>query len=600
MLFLDFEVFKYDWLVVAVNPIIQKAYVIVNDRDKLWQLYNEYKKDIIVGYNIRGYDQYIFKSILLDFDPYDVSNWIVGKKKKGWEYSSAFNKIPLIIYDCMPNTPVSLKTLEGFMGKNIHETSVPFDIDRKLTKEEIDETISYCMDDVYNTIDVFIQRKDEFDAQMALLKAFNLPLSCIGKTQAQLAAVILGAKKRQFNDEWDIRLPDNLQLGKYQYIGDWFLDKNNHWYKRKELNNNGNLVEKKSQLKCMIAGLPHVVAWGGIHAGDLLNITCSDDEIIYDVDAGQLYPNIMRHYKLLSRAATKPEMLDYVLDTSMRLKAEGKKKEREPYKRQCNIFYGAEGDPTNPLYDPLHRNLVCVYGQVFIIDLLDKIEDIIQLLNSNTDGIFFKVKKKDIPELNLRVKLWEERTKLKMEFDEYSTFVSKDVNNYVAVTPSGKIHAKGLYVKEQNDLDYDIPIVNEAVKNYIVYGLQVEATVLGCQEFRKFQKIVKLSSKYDWVEHEQGWDPWYGKRGKLNVHYDSTIKYDNKAYRVFASTNIDDGRLLKCKVLGNGEIKKDKFGVTPEHCFIENGDIRNMKIPKKLDRQYYIDLSKKRLEDFGL
>ena len=33
----------------------------------------------------------------------------------------------------------SLKQLEGFLGNEIKETSVPFDIDRKLTEEEISE-----------------------------------------------------------------------------------------------------------------------------------------------------------------------------------------------------------------------------------------------------------------------------------------------------------------------------------------------------------------------------------------------------------------------------------------------------------------------------
>ena len=472
------------------------------------------------------------------------------------------------------------------MGLSIHETSVPFDIDRKLTTQEIAETIEYCRFDVLNTIEVFLRRKGEFDAQMDLLKAFNLPLSNLGKTQAQLAAVILDAKKVRFKDDWNIRLPENVQLGKYKEVGEWFLNPDNHY--------------EDASLTLTIAGLEHTIAWGGVHAGiPKTTITCAEDEEMFDADVGQLYPNIMRVYGLLSRASQKPEMLDYVLDTSMRLKAEGKKKEREPYKRQCNIFYGAEGDMFNPLYDPLHRTLVCVFGQVFLIDLIDKIENIIYLINSNTDGIFFKVKKKDIPELKRRVAEWEERTSLCMEYSSFSKFISKDVNNYLAVKTDGKIHAKGAYVKDLNDLDYDLPIVNEALRNYMIFGTPVEVTINACTDLRKFQKIVKLSNKYDWVEHEQGYYHTYTKRGKLIENYQYTEKYDNKAYRVFASLDTNDGRLLKCKSTENGD-KKDKFGNTPDHCFIENGDIRNMKIPKKLDRQYYIDLAKKRLEDFGL
>jgi DNA polymerase len=153
----------------------------------------------------------------------------------------------------------------------------------------------------------------------------------------------------------------------------------------------------------------------------------------------------------------------------------------------------------------------------------------------------------------------------------------------------------------------------------MIFGTPVEVTINSCTDFRKFQKIVKLSSKYDWVEHEQGYYPTYTKRGKLIENYESTVKYDNKAYRVFASLDTNDGRLLKCRDNPKAgeltiasfcgweynryiepDITKAKFGNTPDHCFIENGDIRNMKIPKKLDRQYYIDLAKKRLEDFGV
>lgn len=583
MLFFDFEVYEYDWLIVGIDPIKQREYVIVNNKPEFEKLYKEYKDDIWVAYNGRNYDQYIHKSILLNFNPKKVNDWIIVKKRKGWEFSSLFNKIPLVLYDPMPNPPVSLKTLEGFMGNNIHETSVPFDIKRKLTPSELTETIGYCRSDVLNMIEVFMKRKNEFDAQMDLLKAFKLPLQHLGKTQAQLASVIFDAKRVSFDDDWDIRLPDNVQLGKYKHVGEWFLNKDNH--------------NEDAYLTTTIAGLEHTIAWGGIHAGvPKTTITCEEDEAMFDADVGQLYPNLMRIYNLLSRASRKPEMLGYILDTSMRLKHEGKKKEREPYKRQCNIVYGAMGDKFNPLYDPLHRTLVCVYGQVFLIDLIDKIEDLIYLFNSNTDGIFYKVKKKDIPELERRVKEWEERTGLEMEYSEFTKFISKDVNNYLAIKIDGGVHAKGAYVKDLNDLDYDLPIVNEAIRNYLVFGTPVRDTIYGCTEFRKFQKIVKLSNKYKWVEHERGYKPFYTPKGKLVDHYSTVERHENKAYRVFASKDKNDGRLLKC----DGVRNPAKFGNTPDHCFICNDDIKNMPIPNKLDREYYIALAKKRLEDFGV
>ena len=580
MLFYDFEVFKYDWLVCAIDPIKQEEFVIVNSKDDLQKLYNEYKKDVWCGYNSRNYDQWILKAILCGFNPKAMNDWIIVDKKKGHEFSSLLYRIKLNDYDVMPNIPVSLKALEGFLGKNIHETSVPFDIDRKLTQTEIAETIDYCRDDVMNLIDVFIQRKSEFDSQFALVKEFNLPLSSIGKTQAQLAAQILGAQRVKLKDEWEIRMPECLQLGKYQYVADWFMNPENH--------------NEDFKLETQIGGIDSVVGWGGLHGGIKKFVyECKDDEIILDADIGQMYPNIMIHYDLQSRGVKNKKKLPEILETSMRLKREGKKKEREPYKRICNIVYGAEGDRFNPMYDALHRKLVCIYGQVLMIDLIDKIEDIIKCLNHNTDGIFFVVKKKDIPELKRRIGEWEKRTHLVMEYDEFMKFVSKDVNNYVAVRPDGSYHAKGAYVKELNPLDYDLPIVNEAVKNYLLYNKPVEITIGQCNDFIEFQKIVKLSSKYSWVEHEQT---------------AGNIRYDNKAYRVFASSDPNDGRLLKCKYVDTvdkltGEvlttrIKPDKFGNTPEHCFIYNDSVIGVDIPAKLDKTWYIDLAHKRIKDF--
>ena len=221
-----------------------------------------------------------------------------------------------------------------------------------------------------------------------------------------------------------------------------------------------------------------------------------------------------------------------------------------------------------------------------MIDLIDKIEDLIICLNHNTDGIFFVVKKKNIDELKRRIHEWEQRTHLIMEYDEYVKFVSKDVNNYVAVRADGGYHAKGAYVKELNPLDYDLPIVNEAIKNYLLYNIPVEKTIGKCNEFIKFQKIVKLSNKYQWVEHERT---------------TGNIKYENKAYRVFASSDPNDGRLLKCKKIEKNGVmvdKKDKFGNTPEKCFIYNDSVIGVDIPAKLDKTYYIDLANKRIKDF--
>lgn len=590
----DFEVFKKCWLCVFVELDTGKEINIVNDSNKLREFYKSHKNDIFVFFNGRNYDKYIFKAILCGYDPYKVSQFIIEDGRKGWEFDKTFQQIQLFDYDAY--TPFfGLKTLEGFMGDTIKETSVPFDIDRDLTEEEVEESLFYCRNDVLETIKVLRLRKNEFDAQFGLIKTFDLHLSNISKTQAQLAAVILGAVKQDLNDEWDIRLPETVDLGKYKHIGDWFLS--------------DDCKKDNAKLECEIGGIPHVVGLGGLHGAiERYNEGCSDDEIYVMNDVNQMYPTLMVEYNLLSRGVVEPFKFVHILNESLRLKALGEKNKREPFKRICNISYGAEGDKFNPMYDPLHRNLVCVFGQVLLIDLIDKIESFCKLIQSNTDGILVKVKKKDLPKLNEEVEKWQKRTKLVMSYDEFVRVIQRDVNNYIIV-PEGELYdkkgkprwkAKGAVVKELSTLDYDLPIVNEAVKMWFLKGTPPEKTVFDCDELIKFQKIFKVSSLYKDARlgctfREESIIDSTGKRKKVKLWNEDGELLTDKTFRVFASKK-ETGALYKRKEGKNPE----KFASCPENCFIENESVvgKNTNEYKELDKQWYVDLARKRIREF--
>lgn len=564
LIFYDFEVFKHDWLVVFIEPFKERETVIVNDPDMFKSFYQEHKEEIWVGFNSRNYDQWIGKAILCDFNPKEMNDWIIVKDRKGWEFSDILRNFPINNFDCMTGFN-GLKTLEAFMGNDIRETSVPFDIDRKLTKSEIEEVVKYCRHDVQQTMEVFLKRKNEFDSHLALINTFNLPLSYISKTQAQLSAVILGAKSIETNDEWNIRLPETLKLDKYKHIADWFLDKRNH--------------NTDAWLETDVCGVPHVFAWGGVHGAiPKYQYECASDEILVMADVDQLYPTLMVEYDLLSRAVKEPEKFKSILATSLRLKAEKKKKEREPYKRICNITYGSMGDKHNAMYDELHRKLVCVFGQILLLDIIEKIEPFCQLIQSNTDGILVKIKRKDFDRLDDVIYEWEQRTHLHMSFDYFETVIQKDVNNYLVVDYEGGSKSKGAYVKGLNDLDNDLPIVNKAITKYLVEGIHPSKTINECDDLIEFQKVVKVSSKYLY--------------GTLNGK-----KLSDRTFRVFASKRSEDGIIGKVKTEG---ANPEKFANTPEKCFIWNDSVNGVKVPSYLDKEWYVDLSIKRLNDYGV
>ena len=112
---------------------------------------------------------------------------------------------------------------------------------------------------------------------------------------------------------------------------------------------------------------------------------------------------------------------------------------------------------------------------------------------------------------------------------------------------------------------------------------KVEATIIStdlsdsnnCKELYKFQRIVKVSSKYA--------NAWHGDK-LLN----------EKVLRVFASRRRKDEGVYKQKQGGS----KEKIANTPERCFIENSDIKNEVVPPRLDRRWYTDVANKRVQDF--
>lgn len=583
MLFYDFEVFKHDWLIVVIDVTNKQEHVIMNDTEQLQELYDNNKHDVWVGYNSRNYDQYVLKALLCGFEAKKINDFIIIGGKQGWKFSSLLNKIPLNNYDIMTSFH-GLKQLEGFMGNSIKESSVPFDIDRPLTPEEIQETVKYCRHDVEQTIEVFIQRKEEFESHLSLIKAFKLPLSYISKTKAQLAAIILGASKKTHNDEFEIELPSTLKIKKYKEVVNWYKNPINRDYSK--------------TLELDVAGVPHVFAWGGLH-GALPKY--SGEGFFINIDVASYYPALMIEYNFGSRNIANPAKYREIRDTRLKLKAD-KNPMQAPYKIVLNSTYGAMKDKNNALHDPRQANNVCVGGQLLLLDLIEMLEGKCQLIQSNTDGLIVKLFKEDDYELIDDICYeWEQRTRMQLEFDLYKKIFQKDVNNYVIVDFDGDYKSKGGYVKKLDNLDYDLPIVNRALKEYLLKGVHPQKTINDCSQLKEFQKIVKVSSKYLYalysptVTEEKVRDE-NGKLKTIKVFTGGEIQKE-KCFRVFASKLDSEGSIFKVK---NHQKNPEKFADTPEHCFFINEDVNQARTPRKLDKRWYAELAIKRLQDFGV
>lgn len=557
ILFYDFEVFCKDWLIVIIDASTKQETVIVNDSDGFINFYQQHKDYIWVGYNTRHYDQYIAKAIIAGFTPQEMNDWIIKDDKQGWQFSRSLFGIQFYNFDIMTVRNQSLKQLEGFMGDSVEETSVDFTIERKLTDDEIAEVTKYCRHDVQETIRVFTDRYEEFTSTLELLKAFDLPMRYVSKTKAQLTAIILGAQQPSFerDDEMKISFVDTIQIKKYWQVVDFY--KTHRKY--------------DDTLNIDVAGVPHVFAWGGVH-GAKKNYHAKGT--IINVDVGSYYPTVMIQYDFLSRNIRNPKKFEQVYHTRLAYKAKHDPKQG-PYKIVLNSTYGATKDQYNNLYDPRQANNVCVNGMLLLLDLIEKLEPYVELIQSNTDGLYVRLlDDDDFDKVDDICYEWEQRTGTGLEFKYFDEVYQKDVNNYIMIDhESGYVKTKGAYVKSLNNLDYDLPIVNKAIVNYFVNDVPIEETVNNCNDLREFQRIVKLTNKYEGAQ--------LGRK-----------KIPGKCHRVFAAK--EGKHIYKIK---NGS--PEKISYTPNRVFIENGDVKGVPVPDNLDRDWYSMVAMDRAKEFG-
>lgn len=602
IVFYDIEVFLYYWCIVY-NEYNSDDYIVIDDLKTALEFYKYISTSdkILVGYNSRGYDLPVLKAILGGLNPYLVSSAIIKNHAK---ISSVVpkniqSKFKINNYDAYDNQH-SLKQLEGFMGMDIRETEVDFDLDRNLTSEEIKRTHFYCKHDVLALKEYFKIREKQlgsFESHAILIDEYNLPREYFNKTGVQLTSIILGAvQQHTMSDEFNYSIPNTLNLSeKNKDILEFYEKPENKCYRKifaTDKNSSGNW--KKEFVK-NICGIDCTFGFGGFHG--------SIDNLIYDggnilvADVSSEYPNFMINYNSISRKVKEPDKYNSVVQRRLKLKAIGDAKNKA-FKPVINGTFGATKDRNNTMYDPRIANQITVGCQLLMSDLLEKIGIYGKPINANTDGIYIIPKDNQSKEKIIELAHeWENRTGLTLEFETYDKIIQANVNNYILIKKNsdGKIKykAKGGFFKEKTLIDNDLPIVTEAIINYFVYDIPIEKTINDCDELIKFQKIIKLTEKYHKVV--VGKTKSIPKKNGFAQVIDTGEVLEGKVHRVFASNNPNDSGIWKIKK-ENGLEVAEKLSYTSSHVFIDNDDICGKKCPEMLDKQYYIDMVNDRIE----
>ena len=632
--FADCEVFRYDDIWVFKNKRTKQIRTFHNNLDEVRNFIENNDSLWLCGYNFRDYDQYILKATLLGYTCEQIKELndilIYGNVQDAWEYLGSDSwdvELPPIIdlfHDIVPRR--SLKELEGFMGRPVVETSVSFDIDRPLTTEEVKKEIDYCISDVEATEDLYYRRMPYIKAKKDLCELANLDdAKMMINANARIAAEALHAEK--------IDPLHTFGIEHYDEIAPWHIvDKKKLPDEVREFAQNVNTLtgsdDNFDTLIFDLYGTPTTLGIGGIHAstgriydhvfkagprkGEIerkyesvpKQFVTDDEWVVLIQDIGSYYPTMMIEYGYLSRAIPREyaHLYKEFYDKRMRakkLKAECEKKGdtngvkmygaiAEAAKLLLNTVYGCMKSRYNKLYDPFKAVCVCLSGQLFIIDLMNRMHDVIpefEIVQLNTDGWVLKIPKSKQDDLQDLVKDWCALTHFTVDTDEIKQMWQRDVNNYVIEFATGKVKAKGGTVKNWRGGDFksnSLTIIDTALVKKMIYDVPIEDTITECMDMEPFQIILKAGSSYECC-------------GK--VHQGNTIKeveyIDGNIHRVYAVKPEYDkgGTFYKFQWRGSNP---SKFSDSPE-CACEDFTINGI---EELDKSWYIDLAYKKFNAF--
>ena len=293
----------------------------------------------------------------------------------------------------------------------------------------------------------------------------------------------------------------------------------------------------------------------------------------------------MTLYGYTSRNIPSPEIFSEVLESRMKAKAAGDTSTANALKLVVNTTYGASLNKYNDLCDPLMGRSVCITGQLFLLELaqhLYKDIDGLRIVQLNTDGIMIEFDDSMYGQVQEILNEWQSRTGFELEEDSIAQIAQKDVNNYVEVQPSGKFKTKGGYLVRgiapagAFNVNNNATIVAKALVEYFVHGTPPEDTINACDDIFQFQIIAKAGAKYREAYHMVDGE-------KVPVQ---------KVNRIYATKDPRYGKLFKVKAENDSEAKIEML---PEHCIIDNDNHLTI---ADVDKQFYIDMAKKRINDF--
>jgi len=447
----DTECYPNLYLLCVGDPLSRKALVFEisdrrDDRESMFSLLRGFYKNRtrMVGYNNLRYDyvllDYILKNKKADNDKiFKFSSDLIKREDQKF-VKHMIPQIDLFEIHHFSNRArmTSLKVLEFNMRMDNIE-DLPFPPGSVLSHDQIDELRRYVKHDVKATADFLKASEPQLAFRRDLSRKYgrnfmNFNDVRIGKEIFIDALEKAGVRIR--DDNGNLRQTPREQIVVRDILLPYLKFNHPELQRVHEEFKNLIIVNTKGDLKISadLDGFQLDYGTGGLHGSVTDTLVESDDEwVIENRDAVSFYPTTSINNKFY------PEHMGEKFCTVYENLFEERKRhkkgtaENAAYKLALNGTFGASNSEFSPFYDPKFTMEITINGQLLLSMLVEKIAsvDTVQLLNVNTDGLCYKVRRDMLPEVDKVCREWENLTKLELETEYYSRMYIESVNSYI-------------------------------------------------------------------------------------------------------------------------------------------------------------------------
>lgn len=355
------------------------------------------------------------------------------------------------------------------------------------TQKELDTIITYCINDVDATHEIYNRSKSLLGLRLNLTEEYNINL--VNASEPRISKELfsyylskeLNIEKRVLKTLRTFRKVIKLDNIILPYVKFDTPEFNNLLDRFKTVELDPQNIKGAFKHSVIYKGVKTDFGLGGAHGATKPGVyTSDDDSIIMSSDVTSFYPMLaIKNGWSPAHLSSKEFCTLYNWFFEERKKIPKSDPMNYVYKIILNSTYGLSNDKNSFLYDPEFTMRITINGQLTLMMLyemiMEAIPEAIPLLQ-NTDGIETIIPKSAEAKYMEICEEWEKITNFNLEHDEYTKIILGDVNNYIAINKEGKAKCKGRFEFENLALHKNKSklVIPKAIYQYFVNDILPE------------------------------------------------------------------------------------------------------------------------------